>query len=76
MLNYRREAELDMASSKQVAQQILDSLPEDCSLEDISYRIYVRARLEEGLNDLASGRVEPHEQVVREASDWLKKHNR
>ena len=76
MLDYSWEEELDLASSKQVAQQILDSLPEDCSLEDISYRIYVRARLEEGLNDLASGRVVPNEQVMREASDWLKKHSR
>ena len=53
--------------------EILESLPDDCSLEDISYHFYVRAKLEEGLRDLDEGRVVPHGQVMREAAEWLKK---
>jgi predicted transcriptional regulator len=62
-----------VASSKQVAKEILESLPDDCSLEDISYHFYVRAKLEEGVRDLDEGRVVPHGQVMREAAEWLKK---
>ena len=62
-----------MATAKQVARDLLDSLPDDCSLEDISYHLYVRAKVEEGLRDLDEGRVVPHEQVMREAAEWLRK---
>ena len=62
-----------MATAKQVARDLLDSLPDDCSLEDISYHLYVWAKVEEGLRDLDEGRVVPHEQVMREAAEWLRK---
>jgi predicted transcriptional regulator len=53
--------------------KVLDQLPDDCSLEDISYQLYVRAKVEEGLRDLDEGRVVPHEQVMRETAEWLRK---
>lgn len=62
-----------MGSAKQLAREILESLPDDSSLEDISYHLYVRAKVEEGLRDLDEGRVVTHEQVMREAADWLRK---
>jgi predicted transcriptional regulator len=61
-----------MATAKQVAKELLEALPEDCTLEDISYHLYVRARVDEGLRDLKSGRHVPHEQVMREAGEWLR----
>jgi predicted transcriptional regulator len=62
-----------MVASKKIAREVLDSLPEDCSLEDIAYHLYVRSQAEEGLRDLDEGRVVPHEQVLREAAEWLRK---
>lgn len=61
-----------MASAKQVARDLLEALPEDCTLEDISYHLYVRAMVEEGLQDLDTDRATPHEQVMREAAEWLR----
>jgi predicted transcriptional regulator len=61
-----------MATAKQVVRDVLDTLPDECSLEDISYQIYLRARVEEGLADLDAGRTVPHEQVMREAAEWLR----
>lgn len=61
-----------MATAKQVARDVLDTLSDECSLEDISYHIYLRARVEEGLADLDAGRTVPHEQVMREAAEWLR----
>lgn len=61
-----------MATAKQVVRDVLDTLPDECSLEDISYHIYLRARVDEGLADLDAGRTVPHEQVMREAAEWLR----
>ena len=37
-----------METAKEQVQQILQSLPEDASLEDIQYHIYVRQRSSRG----------------------------
>jgi len=60
-----------MASPKQVARQILDSLPDDCSLEEIQYRLYVRQMVEEGREDVRQGHVVSQEEIERDLEQWL-----
>jgi predicted transcriptional regulator len=60
-----------MASAKDVARQILDGLPEDCSLQEIQYRLYVRQMIEEGRQDVEAGRVVSQEDVERDLEAWL-----
>jgi hypothetical protein len=60
-----------MASAKQVARQILDSLPDDCSLEEIQYRLYVRHMVEEGRDDVRRGAIVSQEEVERDLERWL-----
>ena len=61
-----------MASSpKQVARQILDSLPDDCSLEEIQYRLYVRQMVEEGRQDVRSGNVVSQQEIGQDLERWL-----
>jgi predicted transcriptional regulator len=60
-----------MESAKEQVQQILESLPEDASLEDIQYHIYVRQKIEQGLEDVGAGRVISHADVQRRLSKWL-----
>lgn len=62
-----------MESAKEQVQQILRSLPEDASLEDIQYHIYVRQKIEQGLEDVEAGRVISHAEVQRRLSKWLTK---
>ena len=62
-----------MESAKQQVQDILENLPEDASLEDIQYHIYVRQKIEQGLEDVAAGRVISHEEVQRRLAKWLSK---
>ena len=52
-----------MASPKQVAREILDSLPDDCSLEEIQYRLYVRQMVEEGRQDVRNGNVVSQQEI-------------
>jgi hypothetical protein len=61
-----------MASSpKQVARQILDSLPDDCSLEEIQYRLYVRQMVEEGRQDVRNGDVVSQREIEQDLERWL-----
>jgi predicted transcriptional regulator len=53
-------------AAKQTVRDLLDRLPDDCSLEDVLYHLYVVQEIERGLGDAAAGRTIPHEQVVRE----------
>lgn len=65
--------EAAMENAKQQVQDILEKLPEDASLEDIQYHIYVRQKIEQGLADVAAGRVVSHEEVQRRLAKWLSK---
>lgn len=41
-----------METAKDQVQQILQMLPEDASLEDIQYHIYVRQKIQQGIDDV------------------------
>lgn len=59
-------------SDKEAARQIIDTLPDDATLEDIMYAMYVRAKIEEGLRDEEAGNLIDHEFVKREINEWLR----
>ncbi|HEX8155447.1 MAG TPA: hypothetical protein VF698_20100 [Thermoanaerobaculia bacterium] len=62
-----------METAKEQVQQILSALPEDASLEDIQYHIYVRQKIQQGLDDVEAGRVVSHEEVQRRLAKWISK---
>lgn len=62
-----------METAKAQVQQILERLPEDVSLEDIQYHIYVRQKIEQGVDDVEAGRVVSHAEVQRRLAKWLTK---
>ena len=46
-----------MSPAKEEVRRILEFLPDDASLEDIQYRIYVCQKIERGLEDVEAGRT-------------------
>jgi len=62
-----------MDTAKDQVQRILQKLPEDASLEDIQYHIYVRQKIQQGLDDDDAGRVISHSEVQRRLAKWLTK---
>jgi hypothetical protein len=60
-----------MATPKQVAREILDRLPDDCSLDDIQYHLYVRRMIEEGRQEIRDGRYITQEQIEQDLAQWL-----
>ena len=62
-----------MASAKEFVIQVLDSLPDDCTVEDIQYELYVRQSIQKGEDAAENGQILPHEEVMREMAEWLRK---
>jgi len=62
-----------METAKEEVRRILDSLPDDATLEDIQYRIYVRQAIAAGVRDIDQGRVVSQEEVERRMSRWTEK---
>ena len=60
-----------MSAPKDEVRQLLDRLPEEASLEDIQYHIYVRQKIQSGLDDVGAGRVLSEEEVEKRLAKWL-----
>jgi hypothetical protein len=52
--------------AKQTVRDLLDRLPDECTLEDVLYHLYVISEVEQGLTELDAGLGIPHEQVQQE----------
>ena len=57
-----------MSSAKQEAIELIRSLPDDSTLEEIQYHLYVRQKVLRGLQDVEEGRVRSQEEMEREVS--------
>ena len=60
-----------MATAKQDVRKILEGLPEEASLEDIQYHLYVLQRIGRGREDVAAGRVVTQDEVEQRLARWL-----
>jgi predicted transcriptional regulator len=60
-------------TAKQEVQQLLADLPDDATLEDIQYHIYVKQKIAQGLADVQRGRVLSQEEVEKRFARWLGK---
>jgi len=62
-----------MQTTKQEVSDLLNRLPDDCTLEDVQYHLYVLQKIERGLKDVEEGRIYTQEEVEKKMSKWLKK---
>jgi predicted transcriptional regulator len=58
--------------AKQLVLEILDSLPDDCTVEDVQHQLYVRQKIAEGEQAARAGDVVSHDEVMREARERLR----
>ena len=52
---------------------LIKKLPEDATLDDIMYHLYVKKKILIGLQEVEQGKVIPHEQVMDNAKKRLEK---
>lgn len=54
-----------MSRVKQAVLDLVRTLPDNCTLEEVQYRLYVRQKVERSLQTAAEGRVLSHEQAKK-----------
>ena len=62
-----------MKTGKEEVRELLEKLPEDVSLEDIQYHIYVRQKIYRGQEAARSGKVMSQEEAEKRMARWLEK---
>ena len=60
-----------MLPAKKEVRDILDKLPDDATLEDVQYRIYIRQKLDRGLDEAAAGKTMSEEEFDKRMAKWL-----
>ena len=60
-----------MQTAKQEVEQLLHNLPEDSTLEDIQYHLYVLEKIKNGRDDIAQGRRCSDEEARLRLKRWL-----
>ena len=60
-------------TAKDEVRALLEKLPDDASLNDIQYHIYVRQKIERGLEAVRKGNVIPQEEIEKRMARWLER---
>ena len=60
-----------MSTAKNEVQQLLNTLPDDCSLEDIQYHLYVIEKVRNGLDVADTQGTLSQEEVEQRLGKWL-----
>jgi hypothetical protein len=60
-----------MANAKDTVLDLIKGLPEDATLEDIQYHLYVLQRVDRGLKEVEEGRVLSEAEMEERFSKWL-----
>ncbi|HTD29581.1 MAG TPA: hypothetical protein VK660_09355 [Xanthomonadaceae bacterium] len=58
-------------TSKQEVAQLLEQLPDDATLEDIQYHVYVLEKIQRGRAHVAAGNSHTAEQARERLARWL-----
>ena len=59
-------------TTKEIIRKLLDRLPDDATIEDVQYQIYVLQKVQAGEDDLKEGKVVGHDEIVKDLARWLK----
>ena len=60
-----------MQTAKQEVKKILAHLPEDCTLEDIQYHLYVIEKIQRGIEAAEKKCVVSQEEAEKHIGNWL-----
>ena len=60
-----------MSTAKNEVQQLLKTLPDDCSLEDIQYHLYVIEKVRNGVEIADTQGTLSQEEVEQRLGKWL-----
>ncbi len=62
-----------MSTAKEEVKALLDKLPDDCSLEDVQYHLYVVEKIHRGIERADKEGVFSQDEVERKLNKWASK---
>ena len=62
-----------MKTAKDEVRSLIDKLPDDCTLEDIQYHLYVVEKIRRGIQRAETVGTLTQDEVEREFSKWTSK---
>ena len=62
---------IEMQSAKEEAIQLIRHLPDDTTLEEIQYHLYVKQKVLRGIRDVEEGKVCSQEEVEKRMKRWV-----
>lgn len=62
-----------MAKVKEQVIKMIESLPDNASIDDIMSELYFRLQVDAGLKELDDGKGIPNEEFEKRMSKWLQK---
>jgi hypothetical protein len=57
---------------KEIAKQTIDRLPQDSNIDDIMHALYIKAKFENGINEIKQGMGIPHQEAKQRMQKWVK----
>jgi predicted transcriptional regulator len=58
--------------TKETAKQVIDSLPNDATMDDIIHALYINVKFARGEEEIREGRGVTHEEAKRKLEKWLR----
>ena len=56
---------------KEEVMELLRELPDSSTLEEIQYCLYVKQKIQRGMDDIEAGRLSNQEEVEKRMEKWL-----
>jgi predicted transcriptional regulator len=60
-----------VSTAKEEVRKMLDRLPEDATLEEIQYRLFVRQKIERAMQQAEAGETLSMDEAEQRLSKWL-----
>ena len=60
-------------SAKEEVMQLLKDLPDNSTLEEIQYHLYVRQKIQRGIKDVEDGKVYTQDEMEKRMEKWRAK---
>jgi hypothetical protein len=58
--------------AKEAAKHVIETLPDDASMDEIIHALYVRAKFEHGEREIREGSGVSHEEARQRLQKWLR----
>lgn len=59
-------------TEKEIAKQVIDTLPTSATMDDIMHALYIRNKFAKGEQEIRDGKGIPHDEAKRRLSKWVK----